>query len=68
MSVLPGIDPNDYDKTDAAACLIETFANLIPLRDASRSLELWNDLSEHEVLICGQSSQFNDFVVQYLDR
>lgn len=68
MSMLAGIDPNDYDKTLAAATLIGTFANLIPLTDASKTLEKWDGLSKQEVLISKQSSQYVDFVMQYLDR
>ena len=68
MSILPGIDPNDYDKTLASTTLIGTFANLIPLRDASKYLERQGGVSELEALTCKQSSQYADFMRQYLDR
>ena len=68
MSILPGIDPNDYDKTLAVTTLIGTFVNLIPLSDAFKYLERQGSLSELEVLACKQSSQYADFMRQYLDR
>ena len=68
ISILPGIDPNDYDKTYASATLIGTFANLITLRDASKYLERQGGFSELEALTCKQSSQYADFMRQYLDR
>ena len=67
---LPGIDPNDIRKAAITFQFISTFCTLVPIVESSLSVTLGginNDLSEEEKIICGQSAQFEDFVVQFLD-
>ena len=68
MAMLPGIDPNDMPKALLTFQFISTFCNLVPITDASSAPQFHSDLSEHERQICSQTTQFEEFVAQYLDR
>jgi proteasome activator subunit 4 len=68
MASLPGIDPNDMRKSMMAFQLISTFCTLVPIVDCSTAGQFYDDLTEEESLICGQTAQFEDFIVAFLDR
>jgi len=68
MAVLPGIDPNDVRKCFITFQVITTFTSMIPLVDASKASEYWKDLTEEEEAVCAASSQFEDFVLEFMDR
>ena len=68
MSTLPAIDPNDVMKSMKALQLMSLYCTLVPLVDCSQAGQYYNDLTEEEALICSQTAQFEDFVVEFLDR
>ena len=68
MSTLPAIDPNDMLKSMKALQLMSLYCTLVPLVDCSKAGQYYNDLTEEEELICGQTAQLEDFVVEFLDR
>jgi len=65
FSLLPGIDPNDVEKTFATFRLISVYVTLIPIVDSSRSTAV---MTEEERMICEETSRFEDFILQFLDR
>lgn len=67
FSVLPGIDSNDFKKTSITFQFLITVSILIPIVDCSKAF-LYHELTEEERLICEQTAQFEDFVLQFLDR
>uniref|UniRef100_A0A8C2H092 Proteasome activator subunit 4b n=1 Tax=Cyprinus carpio TaxID=7962 RepID=A0A8C2H092_CYPCA len=64
MRALPGVDPNDFSK----CMFIATFTTLVPLVDCSSALHEKNDLTEMERELCSASAEFEDFVLQFMDR
>jgi proteasome activator subunit 4 len=68
IGTLPGIDANDMSKAMVTFHLISTFCTLIPVIDSSNASQFHPDMSDHERELCGQTAQFEDFVVQFLDQ
>uniref|UniRef100_A0A673MFT3 Proteasome activator complex subunit 4B n=1 Tax=Sinocyclocheilus rhinocerous TaxID=307959 RepID=A0A673MFT3_9TELE len=68
MRALPGVDPNDFSKCMITFQFIATFTTLVPLVDCSSALHEKNDLSEMERELCSASAEFEDFVLQFMDR
>ena len=68
FSVLPGIDTNDMRKSMITFQFISTFASLVPFVDCSAYTENFPSLSEDEKKICFQTAQFEDFLVEFLNR
>ncbi|MBN3306472.1 PSME4 protein, partial [Amia calva] len=68
MRALPGVDPNDFSKCMITFQFIATFSTLVPLVDCSSALHERNDLSEVERELCSASAEFEDFVLQFMDR
>lgn len=67
-ATLPGIDPNDFRKTSVTLQFLTSFALLVPIIDCSKASQFYNDLTEEETVICGQTAEFEGFVLQYLDK
>ncbi|GAB6022437.1 hypothetical protein CHUAL_006550 [Chamberlinius hualienensis] len=65
---LPGIDSNDIQKTLATFQLISSLVIMVPLVDCTPALQESNDLTEFERELCSATSQFEDFVLQFMDR
>ncbi|KAK3093564.1 hypothetical protein FSP39_017345 [Pinctada imbricata] len=65
---LPGIDHNDFKKSVVTFQMISMFITLIPIVDCSEAVHLREDLSETERELCSATAQFEDFVLQFLDR
>ena len=55
-------------KSMKALQLMSLYCTLVPLVDCSQAGQYYNDLTEEEQLICSQTAQFEDFVVEFLDR
>ncbi|CAJ0962986.1 unnamed protein product [Ranitomeya imitator] len=68
MRALPGVDPNDFSKCMITFQFIATFSTLVPLVDCSSVLQERSDLSEVERELCSASAEFEDFVLQFMDR
>lgn len=68
MSSLPGIDPNDIKKCFVTFQFISIFVTLVPIVDCSSASEYWKDLTEEEEVIALATADFEDFVLQFLDR
>ncbi|OQV18206.1 Proteasome activator complex subunit 4 [Hypsibius exemplaris] len=65
LAMLPGIDSNDSRKTMAALGFFSTISVMVPLRPC---FNVGEDLSEADQEICGTSAEFEDILVQLLDR
>ncbi|XP_030051703.1 proteasome activator complex subunit 4 isoform X1 [Microcaecilia unicolor] len=68
MRALPGVDPNDFSKCMITFQFIATFSTLVPLVDCSSVLQERNDLPEVERELCSATAEFEDFVLQFVDR
>ncbi|XP_061914340.1 proteasome activator complex subunit 4A [Entelurus aequoreus] len=68
MRALPGVDPNDFSKCMITFQFIATFVTLVPLVDCSSVLHERTDLTEVEREMCSASAEFEDFVLQFMDR
>uniref|UniRef100_A0AAY4C5R9 Proteasome activator Blm10 middle HEAT repeats region domain-containing protein n=1 Tax=Denticeps clupeoides TaxID=299321 RepID=A0AAY4C5R9_9TELE len=68
MRALPGVDPNDFSKCMITFQFIATFATLVPLVDCSSAVHDRNDLTQVEREMCSASAEFEDFVLQFMDR
>ena len=67
-ATLPGIDPNDFNKTGITLEFLTSFALLVPIIDCSKASLYYDDLTEEESLICDQTAEFEGFVLQYFDK
>ncbi|XP_048863845.1 proteasome activator complex subunit 4A isoform X1 [Brienomyrus brachyistius] len=68
MRALPGVDPNDFSKCMITFQFIATFSTLVPLVDCSSAIHERSDLTEVERELCSASAEFEDFVLQFMDR
>uniref|UniRef100_A0A7N6FAQ8 Proteasome activator Blm10 mid region domain-containing protein n=1 Tax=Anabas testudineus TaxID=64144 RepID=A0A7N6FAQ8_ANATE len=68
MGSLPGVDTNDFSKCMITFQFIATFTTLVPLVDCSSAPSQHSDLTETEKDLCFASAEFEDFVLQFLDR
>ncbi|KAL4641227.1 proteasome activator complex subunit 4 [Arapaima gigas] len=68
MRALPGVDPNDFSKCMITFQFIATFSTLVPLVDCSSAVHERNNLTEVERELCSASAEFEDFVLQFMDR
>ncbi|KAK7466612.1 hypothetical protein BaRGS_00037269 [Batillaria attramentaria] len=65
---LPGIDPNDFKKTLVTLQMVSTYAALVPIVDCSEAPQVRTDLTEQEAELCSATAQFEDFVLEFLNR
>ncbi|XP_031565856.1 proteasome activator complex subunit 4-like [Actinia tenebrosa] len=65
--ILPGIDPNDFRKAMATFTFISTIICLVPVVDCSGAVGVV-EMTEDEKELCLATGQFEDFVVQFMDR
>ncbi|XP_011482882.1 proteasome activator complex subunit 4 isoform X2 [Oryzias latipes] len=68
IRALPGVDPNDFSKCMITFQFIATFVTLVPLVDCSSALHERTDLTELDRELCSASAEFEDFVLQFMDR
>ncbi|CAD7093813.1 unnamed protein product [Hermetia illucens] len=66
-AVLPGIDPNDLRKALLTMNFYGAFVFQIPLIDCSKASQ-YHELTEEESLICEQTADLEDFVMQFFDQ
>ncbi|CAF4100985.1 unnamed protein product [Rotaria sp. Silwood2] len=68
MSILPGIDLNDFEKTSVTLEFLNTIFMLISCVDCSSAVHVRNDLNEIEKEVCLSTAKFEDFIAKLLDR
>ncbi|TRY93382.1 hypothetical protein DNTS_032873 [Danionella cerebrum] len=68
IRALPGVDPNDFSKCMITFQFLATFVTLVPLVDCSATVHSRHDLTEAEKDLCSASAEFEDFVLQFIDR
>ncbi|CAF3689421.1 unnamed protein product, partial [Rotaria sp. Silwood1] len=68
MSVLPGIDLNDIEKTSMTLDFFDAIFMLISCVDCSSAVHTRNDLNEIEKEVCLSTAQFENFITKFLDR
>lgn len=66
--VLPGIDPNDFRKSMRTFTFISAVASLLPIVDCTPALHAGVEMTEVERELCLESGQFEDIVLQFMDR
>lgn len=67
-AVLPGIDPNDADKSVLTFEFIDTLLSNIIVCDCSPALQVRNDLTEYEKEFIFQTSKFEDVIHELLSK
>ncbi|XP_022913061.1 proteasome activator complex subunit 4A-like [Onthophagus taurus] len=68
MNILPGIDPNDMRKCFLTFNFIINFCTLCPLVNCSEASTYYDDLTEEEHIVCEQTADFENFLMQFLDK
>ncbi|CAF1329744.1 unnamed protein product [Adineta steineri] len=68
MSVLPGIDVNDIEKTSITVDFLDAILMLITCIDCSSAVDIRNDLSEIEKEVCRSTGLFEEFITRFLDE
>jgi len=66
--VLPGIDPNDFRKSMCAFNFISAITTLIPLVNCMPAINAGLEMTEVEKELCLASGQFEDLIMQFMDR
>ena len=66
--VMPGIDPNDFRKSMCTFNFISAVISLIPLVNCMPALHAGIEMSEVERELCLASDQFEDLILQFMDR
>uniref|UniRef100_A0AAG5D0L9 Proteasome activator complex subunit 4 C-terminal domain-containing protein n=1 Tax=Anopheles atroparvus TaxID=41427 RepID=A0AAG5D0L9_ANOAO len=68
FATLPGIDRNDFTKTISTFYFLNSIALLIPIIDCSQAGQYHTNLTDDERMLCEQTADFENFVLQYFDR
>ncbi|CAF3971108.1 unnamed protein product [Rotaria sp. Silwood2] len=68
ISVLPGIDANDFKKTSVTFQFLNSILMLITCVDCSSAVNTRNDLTEIEKEVCLSTAKFEDFISELLNR
>ncbi|CAF4238177.1 unnamed protein product [Rotaria sp. Silwood2] len=68
MSVLPGIDLNDFQKITVTLEFLDTILKLITCVDCSSAVHIRTDLTDIEKEVCLSTVQFEDFITELLHR
>lgn len=68
MSVLPGIDLNDWKKTSVTFEFLDTVLMMITCVDCSSAIDTRNDLTDIEKQVCLSTSKFDDFIDEFFHR
>lgn len=66
--VLPGLDPNDFRKSMSSFTLISAIVGLVPMVDCMPALHAGLEMTDVEKELCEASGQFEDFILQFVDR
>lgn len=68
LNSLPGIDSNDIRKCIAVFRFVSTLAAHVRMKDYSYLVDERSDLSYEQQQLCLMTGQFEDFVIQFLDK
>ncbi|CAM2708912.1 unnamed protein product [Rotaria socialis] len=66
--ILPGIDLNDFEKTNVTLEVFDAIFMLISCVDCSSAVNIRNDLTEIEKEVCLSTAKFEEFIEKFLDR
>jgi proteasome activator subunit 4 len=64
-AVLPGLDPNDSNKSILTLQFLHNVISCVLLCDCTPALDIRNDLSDHERELIFQTTKFEDFVHEF---
>lgn len=64
-AVLPGLDPNDSNKSILTLQFLHNVLSCIVVCDCSPALEVRSDLTEHERELIFQTNKFDDFIHEF---
>ncbi|CAF2108179.1 unnamed protein product [Rotaria magnacalcarata] len=67
-AILPGIDLNDFEKTNVTLEVFDAIFMLISCVDCSSAVNIRNDLTEIEKEVCLSTAKFEEFIENFLDR
>jgi proteasome activator subunit 4 len=67
-SLLEGLDVNDPEKLRSTFTLFATFTELMPIIESESELEISNNFIENELKLCLTESQFENFVLELIER
>jgi hypothetical protein len=67
-NLLEGLDVNDSEKLRSTFTLFGTFAELMPIIEKESELEIKNNFTENELKLCLIESQFENFVLELIER
>ncbi len=64
-AVLPGLDPNDSNKSILTLQFIHNVISCVLVVDCSPALQIRNDLTEHEKELIFETNKFEDFIHEF---
>ena len=67
-AVLPGLDPNDSNKTVLTLQFLSHVINCITICDCSPALSIRTDLTDHERDLIFETSKFEDFIHEFFNK
>ncbi len=67
-AVLPGLDPNDSNKSVLTLQFITNVLSCIILIDCTPALNIRNDLTEYEKELIFETSKFEDFIHEFFNK
>ena len=66
--VMPGIDPNDFRKSMCSFNFISAIMTMVPLVNCMPAVHAGIEMTEVERELCLASEQFEDLILQFMDR
>ena len=67
-AVLPGLDPNDSNKSILTLQFLHNVLSCIIVCDCSPALQIRKDLTDYERDLIFQTTKFEDFILEFLNK